>query len=504
MAKYKIMLARVCVGGTHRAEVADFQMQAALWAQADPRIDDTIHTHIARVPTPVARNELVEAARKHGIDVLVMIDDDMAVPGDFFGFAVDFLLKHQGPAAIGVPYCTAPPREDVCVFEWASGQSHTADRPWALVNVVREDAARRTGVEEVANIGTGCIAYKMGCFDKITHPYYDYSYEDEKHTKVSETEDCWAHRKMHLRGVPLYVSWDHWAAHFKTKKVMKPVVVTTGEVIDSFKREALADRHHAAREEAKKNGGPLPPPLSLPTAAQQKYAADVVRVGPRPPLEPTEGPLPHSDAVAFAESVPGWMSRDELSWLADQARAELAPGDRWVEVGCWKGRSLAAVVLSASAGSTVVAVDTWRGSPEELGEAHAEAARDPDAVFAEFSATADELRRLRPSVGLVVRREDSLSAARYGAGFGDLAPAVVFIDGAHDEASVCEDVAAWRDVLRPGGLLCGHDRGVPGVAKALQNSFAPGLVKPGPGGLWYVRKQAVYETNGKHEEAVVS
>ena len=38
------------------------------------------------------------------------------------------------------------------------------------------------------------------------------------------------------------------------------------------------------------------------------------------------------------ESVPGWMTEAELLWLAHMAR-QLKPGDVWIEVGVWKGRS---------------------------------------------------------------------------------------------------------------------------------------------------------------------
>ena len=33
----------------------------------------------------------------------------------------------------------------------------------------------------------------------------------------------------------------------------------------------------------------------------------------------------------------------------------------------------------------------------------------------------------------------------------------VYIDAAHDEASVTTDIQAWRKIVRPGGMLAGHD-----------------------------------------------
>jgi hypothetical protein len=51
-----------------------------------------------------------------------------------------------------------------------------------------------------------------------------------------------------------------------------------------------------------------------------------------------------------------------------------------------------------------------------------------------------------------------------------LHPDFVYIDGAHDESSVMEDLMAWWDVLPPNGMLAGHDfDGVhPGVTRAVK------------------------------------
>lgn len=43
------------------------------------------------------------------------------------------------------------------------------------------------------------------------------------------------------------------------------------------------------------------------------------------------------------------------------------------------------------------------------------------------------------------------------ANFSDESTDVIYIDGRHDYTSVAADIAAWWRVLRPGGLLAGHD-----------------------------------------------
>lgn len=65
--------------------------------------------------------------------------------------------------------------------------------------------------------------------------------------------------------------------------------------------------------------------------------------------------------------------------------------------------------------------------------------------------------------------------------------AVVFLDGAHDEAAIRADLAAWLPKVRPGGLLCGHDRNEDGVHAALKDLPLGLRFDYGPGSLWYVR-----------------
>jgi hypothetical protein len=55
------------------------------------------------------------------------------------------------------------------------------------------------------------------------------------------------------------------------------------------------------------------------------------------------------------------MRLDEIRWLVSTAAAQ-HPGCRWIELGCWRGRSWSAVALSLPRNSTIVAVDTFDGA----------------------------------------------------------------------------------------------------------------------------------------------
>jgi len=44
---------------------------------------------------------------------------------------------------------------------------------------------------------------------------------------------------------------------------------------------------------------------------------------------------------------------------------------------------------------------------------------------------------------------------------------LVYIDGSHDHEAVLTDIRTYLPRIREGGLLCGHDMGVPGVTAAV-------------------------------------
>lgn len=162
-----------------------------------------------------------------------------------------------------------------------------------------------------------------------------------------------------------------------------------------------------------------------------------------------------------AVTIEGFISEQELALLADLAadRATI------IEVGSWKGRSTKA--LTASPG-VVYAVDNWSGK-----WGSADPGFDPN-VFEDFAANlADEI-----AAGQVVPVcMDSVAAAEHLAGRGVLAD-MIFIDAEHTEDAVAADIDACLPLLRPGGLLCGHDWHTvdwPGVVRAVQRYQFPNL-----------------------------
>jgi hypothetical protein len=149
--------------------------------------------------------------------------------------------------------------------------------------------------------------------------------------------------------------------------------------------------------------------------------------------------------------IPGWMTETELQWLYRKAKER----ERIAEIGVWFGRSTHAL-LSGCPGA-VLAVDHFKGSPSELGNAH------------QFAKTGSVLQEFRKYCGhfpnLDVMPMDSTEAAKNVADGG---MDMIFIDGEHIYEAVYADICDWYPKLKSGGLFCGHDRSEAGVKRALE------------------------------------
>src|SRR5579885_1981421 len=240
--KFLVCIARPAADGYERAEVGNFLVEAVTVSLSDPEvrplIDDVLHVPVSLFPTNVARNKIIDLCQERRVDICFMADADSAPPAGWFKAAFLFLAGHHGPAVIGCPYVCGGPEQRVQVFEWQSPGNH-AQTSFALKHVNREDAARRTGIQEVANVGTHCVAYKVSCFDVIDRPYYSYTF-DAAQTEVLDTEEVSCHRRLHLAGVPVYVSWDHWSSHFKEERHDKPWLVGRDKVEQTYLEQAKA------------------------------------------------------------------------------------------------------------------------------------------------------------------------------------------------------------------------------------------------------------------------
>lgn len=188
--------------------------------------------------------------------------------------------------------------------------------------------------------------------------------------------------------------------------------------------------------------------------------------------------------VSEAEAIPGWMSREELEWLAETARH----CERIVEVGSWKGRSTKA--LARHTAGVVYAVDHWRGSALDEPEVQREMmSRGPDGLYAEFASNL--AAELRAGKVIPVRAESSAAVGLLRDALGGRLVDLVFIDGDHAFDAAKRDIEDYRPLVSPGGILAGHDYSLAwlGVVDAVDMLVPDRSLVPGTA-LWWARVRA--------------
>lgn len=162
----------------------------------------------------------------------------------------------------------------------------------------------------------------------------------------------------------------------------------------------------------------------------------------------------------IADQISGWMRPRELEWLAERA----ADCQIIVEIGTWKGRSTAA--LAEHTNGVVYTIDHFGGSPDLHATRMKECVETPGSVEA---AARRNLAEFVAAGKVVIIAEDSRLGVcvlldLLGGRFADM----VFIDGDHTRQAVEDDIRRYAPFLRPGGMLCGHDRDEWGVQDALR------------------------------------
>lgn len=150
-----------------------------------------------------------------------------------------------------------------------------------------------------------------------------------------------------------------------------------------------------------------------------------------------------------------------------EAVAAIPDGGTFVEVGCWKGMSLAFFLVEAKNSGkriNVFGVDHFQGSVGDGPLNDMAAKADIAAICAANLARADYPARL-----IVSKSWDG--AAHFEDGSCDY----VFIDASHDKESVVRDLRAWIPKVKSGGVLAGHDINQSAVAEAVAECL-PGKV----------------------------
>lgn len=272
-----------------------------IWT-ADERINRVIPLRLSDTPISMCRNNLAARAKEEGADYILMIDADMKPDCElgedptakpFWESSWEFVMERREneeldrtcnidefgsaddratfikfpPATIASPYCSKPPNEVVLVFKWIKHEnSHPGlGTKYDMGRFDRDQAARFTGIFEVAALATGLILYDARVFDKLPHPWFEYEYEDfPRNTKKSSSEDVYQTRNASMIGMPQYCNFDAWAGHQKIKTVRKPLLVDVSDIPDAL---AVAVRDGCRGRIAVKPGSRLIKPASMDEAA---------------------------------------------------------------------------------------------------------------------------------------------------------------------------------------------------------------------------------------------
>jgi hypothetical protein len=245
MPKYSVMIARFPYGGYELTECVDWLVGTVIEMKGDARVGEILRKKIGDTPITMTRNDVCRAAQKAGADFILMLDNDVApdhhlnLPGakPFWASSWEFLLNNhspENPAIVAAPYCGPPPSENVYVFRWRNRRSRVAHAEFQLEQFTREEAAERTGIEEVAALPTGLLLMHTSVLEHAPVPWFEYEYTDRYQTHKATTEDVYFTRNVSTRGVPVYCNWDAWCGHDKRNIVGRPFPATIDLVRSEF------------------------------------------------------------------------------------------------------------------------------------------------------------------------------------------------------------------------------------------------------------------------------
>ena len=162
------------------------------------------------------------------------------------------------------------------------------------------------------------------------------------------------------------------------------------------------------------------------------------------------------DWIARLDGVAGWLDNDEAR-LLHRLAGDLHSKGRCVELGSYMGRSTIAIASALPEGHSVLAVDTFRGSPEHQSGA---TFFDPATLLPDGSI--DTLPQFEANIAraglgdrVEARRMPTVAAADVFSG----SIALLFVDADHAYAAVTADIAAWRRHLAAEAVVVLHDVG---------------------------------------------
>jgi hypothetical protein len=199
--------------------------------------------------------------------------------------------------------------------------------------------------------------------------------------------------------------------------------------------------------------------------------------------------------VEEAFLIPGWCWPRELGAIEHLVKNNQSMCH--VEIGSFCGKSLYAACTGIKPSATVFAVDPCRDSSHIhcKDESHIHTPSN-EWVKATLTSTITAIKSKRPSLDITHLEYSSLAASLIIKD-NNLSPDSIYIDGDHNYAEVCADILTWYKLLKPGGLLMGHDfwAANPGVIDAVQELLVGSFKVVENTRIWYTFKPLLSEPN---------
>lgn len=163
--------------------------------------------------------------------------------------------------------------------------------------------------------------------------------------------------------------------------------------------------------------------------------------------------------------IPGWFAYKELyNRVVDEAKG----GETFVEVGAWFGKStnhLASKIKESGKDINFTSIDTWKGTDDEELHQNIVSSFNGD-IFYEFI---DNTVHTQNYGNFNLIKDTSKNASNQ---FANNSIDFIMIDAGHSYESLMEDIKAWYNKVKPGGIISGDDYGVfSGVTQAANEYF---------------------------------
>lgn len=187
--------------------------------------------------------------------------------------------------------------------------------------------------------------------------------------------------------------------------------------------------------------------------------------------------------IGGAKALDGWMSDEELRWLAQRARKSKV----FVQIGAWHGKSSRAIADNLPPDGKLYDIDAWTGSNAELDTNHWSARLlDGDHSFDEYARGMWEHLASGKVTPLKMRGKNGAQLLKDMGIQAD----TVFIDGGHGPGETKSDIEFFFPLKKQSGVICGHDymhedRMWPDVGPEVKEVFGTNVGQPPGTHIWY-------------------